>query len=321
MCGVPGCDRAAQKKGLCGMHYQRMWKHGSFDPPGRPTFSVCIVDGCVGSPRSAHSDLCEKHYMRARRGVQILRDESRPQNCQNCGVSIDQSGARVRKFCSERCGWLHKRGKPALFMCEMCGKEFVRNTASRLCGDPCQAPPKKMRRRYRSDAAHRARAKKLGVEVIEGVDPMEVFERDGWACKICGGDTMRDAPAYHPMLPVMDHVIPLGMGGAHSMENIQTAHFQCNAIKAKADIKAIAKVKRLQRTQAGERSRARRGRKMESKPMKGSAKMQAKGAELAVLQKLGKAKKLIWDMARLIERGPLSPEDVEWFLKEAKEFE
>jgi 5-methylcytosine-specific restriction endonuclease McrA len=38
--------------------------------------------------------------------------------------------------------------------------------------------------------------------------------------KICGGN-----------YPSIDHVIPLGAGGAHSWENVRLAHMRCNSIK------------------------------------------------------------------------------------------
>ena len=46
-----------------------------------------------------------------------------------------------------------------------------------------------------------------------------------------------------------DHVIPLGLGGADEIENIQAVHAVCHLhLKTKADVKRIAKAKR----QAGE---------------------------------------------------------------------
>lgn len=65
-CSVEGCARLATKRGLCGMHYQRVWKRGTPDD-ARPTISACSVAECDRRPRSRTSGLCEVHYYRLRR--------------------------------------------------------------------------------------------------------------------------------------------------------------------------------------------------------------------------------------------------------------
>jgi hypothetical protein len=88
----------------------------------------------------------------------------------------------------------------------------------------------------------RLRALKAGATRIELVIRMEVFLRDNWICHLCaeivpeqsrlsrgtylGGRSDRRAP-------VVDHVIPLSMGGDHTFENCKTAHRACNARKWK----------------------------------------------------------------------------------------
>lgn len=66
VCSVEGCSNSIHGKGLCGKHYQRMWKHG--DPTYQPKkYATCIVDGCNRGVRSSGSLYCEKHYGRIRR--------------------------------------------------------------------------------------------------------------------------------------------------------------------------------------------------------------------------------------------------------------
>ena len=36
-CSIPGCSKPAKKLGWCSMHYERQYKHGTFDAPHRPT--------------------------------------------------------------------------------------------------------------------------------------------------------------------------------------------------------------------------------------------------------------------------------------------
>jgi hypothetical protein len=50
------------------------------------------------------------------------------------------------------------------------------------------------------------------------------------------GDTDGSARDTHPRQPasVVDHVIPMSMGGPHNLENCKTAHWTCNAQKHKS---------------------------------------------------------------------------------------
>ena len=66
ICTIPNCNKTVHGNGLCGLHYQRMWKHGN--PLYQPTqYKICIVDGCNNEVRSSGCKYCEKHYGRLRR--------------------------------------------------------------------------------------------------------------------------------------------------------------------------------------------------------------------------------------------------------------
>src|SRR5262245_13792932 len=62
-CIVPGCTRARHRwpsrGGACGMHFQRMRRHGVYELP-----TLCRVDGCT-KPRRAKG-VCQMHYRRMR---------------------------------------------------------------------------------------------------------------------------------------------------------------------------------------------------------------------------------------------------------------
>ena len=75
---------------------------------------------------------------------------------------------------------------------------------------------------------HRRRARLAGVE-SERFTLTDVIDRDGWKCGICGkrvepGSKGRDRPS-------LDHIVPLALGGPHTLANAQLAHFGCNAAK------------------------------------------------------------------------------------------
>lgn len=87
------------------------------------------------------------------------------------------------------------------------------------------------RERISSSTASHGRRVRLAEATIERFDPLEVFERDGWICQLCGEPV--DQAAKHPDLmgPSLDHVIPLIAGGDHSRANSQLAHWICNVRK------------------------------------------------------------------------------------------
>ena len=75
----------------------------------------------------------------------------------------------------------------------------------------------------------RRRARKAAV-TVEYVDPLHVFERDGWICQICGCDT-RDKRNPAPDSPTIDHIVPISRGGPHSYANTQCLCRRCNRLK------------------------------------------------------------------------------------------
>lgn len=79
-------------------------------------------------------------------------------------------------------------------------------------------------------ADQRRRAIKLGA-TVENFKSVEVFERDGWICGLCGESVDRSLSWPHPQSASLDHVLPLSRGGPHSKANSQLAHLSCNVIK------------------------------------------------------------------------------------------
>lgn len=80
------------------------------------------------------------------------------------------------------------------------------------------------------DIARRRRARKMAA-TVEQFEELEIFDRDGWRCYICDRPVSRDLPADHPMRAVLEHVVSLARGGAHSRGNTKCACFRCNAMK------------------------------------------------------------------------------------------
>ena len=67
-----------------------------------------------------------------------------------------------------------------------------------------------------------------------GVTPYcdsDIFERDGWVCQLCFESVDKELPRNSRFGATIDHLIPIVKGGPDSPENVQLAHFACNARK------------------------------------------------------------------------------------------
>jgi len=63
---------------------------------------------------------------------------------------------------------------------------------------------------------------------------IDIFERDCWKCMICGKQCKRGERAPHPLAATIDHIRPVSKGGRDAPDNVQCAHFVCNAMKSDA---------------------------------------------------------------------------------------
>lgn len=77
---------------------------------------------------------------------------------------------------------------------------------------------------------HRWLAKQRG-ETYDDIDPLVVYQRDGWICWICKGPVKRGARDGDQKGPSIDHVKPTIAGGTHTYDNVRCAHVRCNKSK------------------------------------------------------------------------------------------
>jgi len=56
----------------------------------------------------------------------------------------------------------------------------------------------------------------------------QLLERDGPVCGVCGRPIDLDAALGAPEALSLDHVIPVRIGGTHSLDNLQLTHRVCN---------------------------------------------------------------------------------------------
>lgn len=76
----------------------------------------------------------------------------------------------------------------------------------------------------------RRRAFHFGV-AYERVDRLRVFERDNWACSLCGRGVDSSLPPRDDWGPTIDHVVPISQGGPHTFDNLRLAHRSCNTAR------------------------------------------------------------------------------------------
>lgn len=128
-------------------------------------------------------------------------------------------------------------------------EEEAQRIAQRTCPD-CSAQLQADRTGYRGAciycapcAEKRARSLKRSNRVarkaaertatVEWFDPVEVLERDGWRCHLCGIRTPKRLRGTHAdNAPELDHIVPLAAGGEHSRINTACACRRCNRTKS-----------------------------------------------------------------------------------------
>ena len=160
------------------------------------------------------------------KGVAMKRAPNR--KCAVCGAPFYVKAFALKRggnrgtYCSKACNLVGMKDAT----CGRCGGKYNSRRSqngSDLCGK-CHYTAK----RDAKSAIRRAR--KLETADIAWLDPVKVFDRDGWRCKLCGVHVRR-MKTYHPWRAHADHVIPLSKGGAHNMENMQTLCQSCNLSK------------------------------------------------------------------------------------------
>lgn len=83
----------------------------------------------------------------------------------------------------------------------------------------------------RSSSWTRSYARRRGDHDAKRIAALEVYERDGWLCQICGKPIDPDLRFPFVMSKTTDHVVPLTKGGQHEVDNLQAAHLYCNILK------------------------------------------------------------------------------------------
>jgi len=178
----------------------------------------------------AHTYQKKVSQLRALMCISVITQRGK---CKHCNVPFAKSNGN-QEYCSKEC----YSNKPYIYvekivLCKECRKGFVRRESeknTRFCSQLCKDKSKK-----RTMRVHKSRRKALerGARTADRIDPIQIFERDGWRCQICGIKTAKDKRGtYHDKAPELDHIIPLSKGGLHSFANVQCTCRKCNGAKS-----------------------------------------------------------------------------------------
>lgn len=126
--------------------------------------------------------------------------------------------------------------------CSHCGDSFIRlKVYARFCSSSCESSSREQTRlRYKSSEVYKsarraAKAKRRAVlrsVQADSIDPIKVFERDGWTCHICHGKTLKsERGTYDDRAPELDHIVSLADGGPHTWSNVACSCRRCNLEK------------------------------------------------------------------------------------------
>lgn len=227
-CRLGGCTDRASLKGLCRRHYFAARDHKAsarpcdwcgvvFRPWKVAAGRVCSL-ACLGHMKS----------LETRGGVKSTSSELvvwQPDK----GILSRREDAKLRlEIAAAGSSGL---GVVTVGRCRICRSRFSRRFStpvptcgSKACMDANDAEA-------RREAKYRRRAR-LNDARVETVYRQRVFKRDGFRCHMCGRKTRSDVRVPHPLAVTLDHLVPLALGGEHSMRNVACACFECNSRKS-----------------------------------------------------------------------------------------
>ena len=183
-----------------------------------------------------------RNYVTTRNKLNTLEKLLLKKFCKHCKGEL----LNKRRHYHDDCLLLTKRKRSALFsalhdykkhilkerICKQCGILFIqiyKNKHRVFCSSLCG---KRNMRNSRGSRNARETARKYNVD-YEYINPIKVFERDEWICRICRKKTPKNKRGSNaPNAPELDHRIPISKGGGHLYNNVQCLCRRCNGLKS-----------------------------------------------------------------------------------------
>ena len=155
--------------------------------------------------------LAEASVVRAE--VRAVREAAR-----QAALEDKRQTAPIQATCSDCSAPIVRQKRRLAYRCRRCTRRQV-NARQRALG-------------RKHNGRHEQRAKAKGLPRDYSITPDKLFTRDGWRCQLCGRATpIKLKGLQHPSSPTIDHIIPIGLGGGHTWDNVQCACHACNQSK------------------------------------------------------------------------------------------
>lgn len=248
LCNEAFSQRTSRQR-YCSAPCRAAAQHGRSAPVTCADCGLPMVIGASSLPQG----LAVHHGCSRPVAVRHTRQRQHALTCELCGDPF-VSAVRAARYCGAYCRRSAYLGFSAPLTCRTCGARMMPGSSSATQGvaqcNPCRRA-KHGRNRYKRGCrcevcvkATRANLRqwreryqeKYDVRPISGsrwisVEArLAIYERDGWACHLCGDPVARDVPSVtHPLAASLDHIIPQRLGGSHDPTNLKTAHRGCNS--------------------------------------------------------------------------------------------
>jgi len=246
-CGVAYSSKDPKRK-CCGAKCAIAWSFAS------KTSHVCEVCGVtfphklVGCAQRCCSRACGFELQRRERGQEALRRRGAHgkfspvyfRACEICGRIKCFRRNVLRRACEGECSkqlackestaWsirndrIDRKPRP----CRECGRIFAPKYPEKkraFCSTKC----------LRKHGGRTTKATRRGRQrsgIAESFNPIEILQRGGWRCYLCGIETPRRLRgSLDDRAPEMDHIIALADGGPHHRSNVACACRKCNNAK------------------------------------------------------------------------------------------
>ena len=240
-CVSDGCMGEHKAKGLCQMHY-RQRQRGTYSNSNARNCAHC-GDPFTASINSAMycSKACKLAAFKGRKPISriaMLADRAaRIQERERDRVAKRVAAIARKEAAATRAAMSMQRlGTSSL--CAICNQSipYVFGRFRKYCSEACSRKSEPYRANQRANKARR-KAIERGCSEARSLDPLAVFQRDKWRCRLCGIKTPKGLRGtIDPRAPELDHVVTIADGGAHTMQNTQCACRSCNIAKGRRSL-------------------------------------------------------------------------------------
>lgn len=245
-CAWDGCDRDVTKRGYCDRCYRRARKAGLASGPRVSTCQECgtpLTAGLAGPIPKRCAECAQAAYRadmyakwREERAARFDA-ERRWATCSDCGQRYERNARDTKSFrcppCRKRAGAEQRRAWAGASV-----RDPLSNSATArrwAVGNPERV--RQIKRKWYEANKDKVKAYKHRRRVLardanaDKFTAQDIYERDNWTCQICG--LHLDPAIKFPSndSPSIDHIIPISLGGTHTLDNVQAACMGCNRRK------------------------------------------------------------------------------------------